>query len=79
MTVAHVAGGGARSDTEPVSNESLHRTVTGLITVVPILALGLVAWQAWGSALRLSDVKRAHLVSDVVRIAPERQQRKLQP
>lgn len=50
------ARGEARSDTEPVSNEALHRTVTALITVVPILALGLVAWQAWGSALRLSDV-----------------------
>ncbi|HEY6781296.1 MAG TPA: fatty acid desaturase [Thermoleophilaceae bacterium] len=30
--------------------------MTGLITAIPILALGLVAWQAWGSALRVSDL-----------------------
>ncbi len=51
------AGGPALADdVEPVANETLHRTVTGLITVVPVLALGLVAWQAWGSALRVSDL-----------------------
>jgi stearoyl-CoA desaturase (Delta-9 desaturase) len=44
------------ADVEPVANETLHRTVTGLITAVPVLALGLVAWQAWGSALRVSDL-----------------------
>jgi stearoyl-CoA desaturase (Delta-9 desaturase) len=43
-------------DVEPVAHETLDRLVTGLATVVPFLALGLVAWQAWGSALRLSDL-----------------------
>jgi stearoyl-CoA desaturase (delta-9 desaturase) len=52
-----MAGGAAlAADVEPVANETLHRTVTGLITAIPILALGLVAWQAWGSALRVSDL-----------------------
>jgi stearoyl-CoA desaturase (Delta-9 desaturase) len=44
------------ADVEPVCNETWVRTVTGLVTVVPLLALGLVAWQLWDVALRLSDL-----------------------
>ena len=44
------------ADIEPVEHETLHRFITGTVTIVPFLALGLVAWQAWGSALRWSDV-----------------------
>ncbi|MDP9344852.1 MAG: acyl-CoA desaturase [Actinomycetota bacterium] len=29
---------------------------TGLVTVLPVLALGLVAWQLWGSALGYNDL-----------------------
>ncbi len=43
-------------DVEPCANETLHRSITGLITVVPILALGIAAWQAWGGWLRPSDL-----------------------
>ncbi len=45
-----------RSDVQPVENETRDRIITGLVTVVPFLALGLAAWQVWGSALHWSDV-----------------------
>jgi stearoyl-CoA desaturase (delta-9 desaturase) len=44
------------SDVEPVENELIVRTITGLVTVVPVLALALVAWQLWDVALRPSDL-----------------------
>ena len=44
------------ADIQPVANETRDRIITGTITVVPVLALGLVAWQVWGSALRWSDL-----------------------
>ena len=43
-------------DIEPVEHEALHRFITGLVTVVPVVALGLAAWQAWNSLLRPSDL-----------------------
>ena len=36
-----------RDDVQPVANENLDRFLTGTITVLPILALGVVAWQVW--------------------------------
>src|SRR3954464_8152095 len=45
-----------RDDVEPVANESLDRFLTGTVTVVPILALGLVAWQVWSELLGWSDL-----------------------
>ena len=44
------------SDIQPVANETRDRIITGLVTLVPFLALGLAAWQVWGSALHWSDV-----------------------
>ena len=41
-----------RDDVQPVANETRDRIITGAVTVLPVLALGLVAWQAWGGALR---------------------------
>jgi stearoyl-CoA desaturase (delta-9 desaturase) len=41
---------------EPVLNETRDRIATGIVTAVPILALGLVVWQVWGDFLRWSDV-----------------------
>jgi len=41
---------------ESTSNETRDRIITGLVTVVPILLLGLAAWQAWNEALRWSDL-----------------------
>jgi stearoyl-CoA desaturase (delta-9 desaturase) len=41
---------------KPCDHETLDRIITGLVTVVPILLLGLAAWQAWSEALRRSDL-----------------------
>ena len=40
---------------EPVANETRDRIITGLVTAVPFLALGFVAWQSWVNAHRWSD------------------------
>ena len=45
-----------RDDVQPVANENLDRFLTGTITVLPILALGLVGWQVWSSLLGWSDL-----------------------
>ena len=44
------------ADVEPVHHEAAHRTITGLITVLPILALGVAVWRSWDGLLRPSDV-----------------------
>jgi stearoyl-CoA desaturase (delta-9 desaturase) len=41
---------------QPSAHETADRIITGLVTVVPILLLGLAAWQAWSEALRWSDL-----------------------
>jgi stearoyl-CoA desaturase (Delta-9 desaturase) len=43
-------------DIEPCENELRDRIITGTVTVLPILALGVVAWQLWNEALGWSDV-----------------------
>ena len=45
-----------RDDVQPVANENLDRFLTGMITVLPILALGVVAWQVWSELLGWSDL-----------------------
>jgi stearoyl-CoA desaturase (delta-9 desaturase) len=45
-----------RDDVQPVANETLDRFLTGAITVIPVLALGLVAWQLWNKLLGWSDL-----------------------
>jgi stearoyl-CoA desaturase (delta-9 desaturase) len=45
-----------RDDVQPVANEKLDRFLTGTVTVVPILALGVVAWQVWAELLGWSDL-----------------------
>ncbi len=47
-----------RDDVQPVANETLDRFLTGAITVIPLLALGLVAWQLWHKLLGWSDLDR---------------------
>ncbi|HUR85722.1 MAG TPA: acyl-CoA desaturase [Solirubrobacteraceae bacterium] len=42
-------------DIEPCSNETADRIATGIVTIVPLLALGLVIWQAWESLLQWHD------------------------
>jgi len=43
-------------DIEPCANERLDRIVTGTVTVLPFLLLGVAAWQAWQSLLGWHDV-----------------------
>jgi stearoyl-CoA desaturase (delta-9 desaturase) len=45
-----------RDDVQPVANETLDRALTGAITVLPLLALGVVGWQVWGGLLHWHDV-----------------------
>jgi stearoyl-CoA desaturase (delta-9 desaturase) len=49
-------GGATRDDVEPVKNERADRIVTGAVTVLPFVALGVVCWQLWADLLRWSDV-----------------------
>jgi stearoyl-CoA desaturase (delta-9 desaturase) len=39
-----------------VSNEALHRTITGLVTVLPFFALAFAGWQLWNSVLHWHDL-----------------------
>jgi stearoyl-CoA desaturase (delta-9 desaturase) len=43
-------------DVQPTADENLNRFLTGLITVIPFLALALVCRQAWSDLLRWSDL-----------------------
>ncbi len=51
-----VHDGPTAEDTQPTKNETLDRFLTGTVTVVPFLALIIVARQLWGDWLRWSDV-----------------------
>ncbi|HXS45050.1 MAG TPA: fatty acid desaturase [Solirubrobacteraceae bacterium] len=48
--------GTIRDDVQPVANETLHRTLTGAITVIPFVGLGVAAWQAWNDLLHWHDL-----------------------
>ena len=52
MTIASTAA----DDVQPVANEALDRFLTGTISVLPFVGLGIVCWQVWNEALRWSDV-----------------------
>jgi stearoyl-CoA desaturase (delta-9 desaturase) len=41
---------------QPVANEALDRTITGLVTVVPFLLLGVAGWQVWNRLLHWHDL-----------------------
>ena len=43
-------------DVQPCLNEGLYRTITGIVTIAPILFLALAVWQAWDQELRWYDV-----------------------
>ena len=46
----------ASSDIQPTENETLDRFLTGTVTVLPFVGLGLACWQLWGNALHWHDV-----------------------
>jgi stearoyl-CoA desaturase (delta-9 desaturase) len=43
-------------DVQATENENLDRFLTGLVTVIPFFALGVVGWQVWSSLLSWSDI-----------------------
>jgi stearoyl-CoA desaturase (delta-9 desaturase) len=43
-------------DIEPVEHELRDRIITGLVTAVPVLALGVAGWRAWEGLLQPSDL-----------------------
>jgi stearoyl-CoA desaturase (Delta-9 desaturase) len=43
-------------DIQIAEHETRDRIITGIITVVPFLAIGAIAWQAWADLLGWSDV-----------------------
>jgi stearoyl-CoA desaturase (Delta-9 desaturase) len=45
-----------RDDVQPVANQNLDRTLTGLITVLPFIGLVLAGWQLWNSWLHWYDL-----------------------
>jgi stearoyl-CoA desaturase (delta-9 desaturase) len=48
--------GPTRDDIEPVLHETRDRIITGTVTVVPFLTLGVAAWQAWSNLLHWHDL-----------------------
>src|SRR5437763_11378126 len=44
------------SDIQPVQHETRDRIITGVVTGLPILCLGIVAWQVWSDFLGWSDL-----------------------
>jgi stearoyl-CoA desaturase (delta-9 desaturase) len=43
-------------DVQPVANETRDRIITGTVTVLPFVGLGIVCWQVWNEALGWSDI-----------------------
>ena len=56
MATTQTAPGPGPQDVQPTANETLDRTLTGLVTVLPFVALGLAGWQLWDRALGWHDV-----------------------
>lgn len=46
----------SRTDVKPVENERLHIILSAVVTVLPMIGLGLAAWQLWNRLLHWSDV-----------------------
>jgi stearoyl-CoA desaturase (delta-9 desaturase) len=44
------------ADVQPVEHETRDRIATGLVTAVPLLALGFAAWQSWQGLLKPVDL-----------------------
>jgi stearoyl-CoA desaturase (delta-9 desaturase) len=44
------------SDVQPVANETRDRIITGLVTLVPFVALAFAGWQVWDRALHWRDI-----------------------
>ena len=44
------------TDIQPVANETLDRTITGIVTGLPVVLLGLAMWQMWNAQLHWYDL-----------------------
>jgi stearoyl-CoA desaturase (delta-9 desaturase) len=44
------------TDIQPVANETRDRIITGLVTLVPFMAIGIAGWQVWDQALHWRDI-----------------------
>ena len=44
------------ADVQPVANETRDRIITGLVTVLPFIALGVAGWQVWSELLGWHDL-----------------------
>jgi stearoyl-CoA desaturase (Delta-9 desaturase) len=53
---AKVGQGPQPSDIQPVEHETRDRIITGVVTIVPFLLLGVAAWQVWNQALHWGDL-----------------------
>jgi stearoyl-CoA desaturase (Delta-9 desaturase) len=47
---------GSIPEIEPVTNETRDRIITGVVTILPVIALAVACWQAWAHLLRWSDL-----------------------
>ena len=45
-----------RDDVQPVSNQKLDRFLTGTVTILPFIGLGIAAWQMWNRWLHWYDL-----------------------
>ena len=45
-----------RDDVQPVANQKLDRFLTGTVTVLPFIGLGIAGWQLWNSWLHWYDL-----------------------
>jgi stearoyl-CoA desaturase (Delta-9 desaturase) len=48
--------GGSAQLVQPAEHETTDRIITGLVTAVPFLLLGVAAWQVWNEALHWRDL-----------------------
>ena len=53
---APVGGAGGRDDVQPVANQKLDRFLTGTVTVLPFVGLGVAGWQLWNEWLHWYDL-----------------------
>jgi stearoyl-CoA desaturase (Delta-9 desaturase) len=56
MTTRRAVHAPRPADIQPVAHESLDRTLTGLVTALPMLALAFAAWRSWEGLLHASDL-----------------------
>jgi fatty-acid desaturase len=56
MTTRQAVHAPRPADIQPVAHESLDRTLTGLVTALPMLALAFAAWRSWEGLLHASDL-----------------------